>query len=261
MRFFSNTRISSTDDPSSLLWQFALALDHELTAKGLRVINGPGLNLIEFKLEMQAHCEQVGPGINQIQTPRGVFLTKSPLYEHDYPIIVTMATAEEIHAHYKKIAEVTLQRGTTNCEGLAAVTLLLSEALSKREPYNKIQVQICQLLNWRHVFVRFKHMDESQGLFYDPWFQRCQTKTPHVPVLIKEDAFHEKMREMVSYVYSQPEQAIAHIDYFHVFDPTTRQLLNAEKINYNHDYRYSIIYSSMIFPPRAEQRSAPCVIS
>lgn len=267
MNFFCNNRVSNAEpyepSPSSLLSQFAVELDRKLTEKRLTIINGPGLNLIEFASEIRVHEELIGNTFKKIQTANGTMLAKfcySDLIDQS-SLVLSMATTEEIDAYYKKIAEVTLQRGTTNCEGLAAVALLLSEDLYKNESYHKIQVQICQLLNWQHIFVRFQHMDESDGLFYDPWYQRCQTMNPEAPVLIKENEFHEQMRDMLSHVYSQPEQSIRHIDYFHDFNAKTRQLGTREIMNGNDGYGYSIIYSSMTSPPSTEKNSQTCMIS
>ena len=265
MKFFLNNSVGPNEEStSSLLLQYAMALDHKLTEKRLRIINGPGLNLIEFELEMRAHDAQIKSSLQEIKTLNSTVLTKTPFRDVDlirYPIILTTATAEEIDAHYKNIAEVTLQRGTTNCVGLASVTLLLAEDLSKNELYNKIQVQICQLSNWGHVFIRFKHLDESKGLFYDPWYQRCQTNTPEVPVLFNEDDFDKKMGDMVTYVYNQPEKTISHTRYFRNFNVETSELSPGEIINYNYDYRYSIIYSSMTSHFGSNNENIPCIIS
>ena len=265
MKFFSNARVSDVEQsPLSILRQFSIELDHKLTEQGLRIINGSDLELIEFMREIDAHQAQLGRCLNEIHTPTGLILTDTKYLDclpHDLPITISKATTAEIDAHYKKIAAVTLQRKTTNCVGLAAVALLLSEDLLKSETYNKIQVQICYLLNWGHVFVRFKHADEAQGLFYDPWFQRCQTKTPGVPVLIQEHEFHEKMRQMVSLVYNQGKHTISLTRYFHNFDPKTMQLSEGVILNINSDYGYGIIHSSTTIPPCADKITDSCIIS
>jgi hypothetical protein len=168
---------------------------------------------------------------------------------------ITLATQDAITQYYAELALIICERKKANCEGLAAVISFLANDLTKMKAYQKIDVQICQLDNWEHLFVRFKHPDDEQGLFYDPWYQRCETTLSTVPLLITEAQFNSRMGQMMQRASMRPSPLIYHTSYIRTYDVNTQQLSYDQDTqqrlqptrNYNHDYQYSILCSSGSF--------------
>jgi hypothetical protein len=254
--FFTKRTYQVEPSPASLLKQFALELDKQLTAVNIQIINGPGAKPRDLQLALNTQDalmqDRLGKlNLKLIQTDKGPLYTTTPLSELETQPI-TLATHDNILKHYTQLALIICERKKANCEGLAAVVLFLSNDLTKMKAYQKIEVQICQLDNWGHLFVRFKHPDDEQALFYDPWYQRSETTTPTLPLLITEPLFSARIEQMIQRASMPPHERINHTSYIRTYDIDTRQLSydthTQQRLpptrNDNVDYQYSILCSS-----------------
>lgn len=177
-----------------------------------------------------------------LQTDKGPLHTKTPFSEIEKGYL-TLATPDEVARYYRNLALVVLERKKATCEGLAATTWHLAKMFSEHVHYRQIDVQICQLDNWGHLLVRFKHANASDALFYDPWYQRCFSGDASVPVLIEEACFADEIKKMVGQASWPPDRLVLHMSYFYQCDISReRVMVDAHpKKNWAYDSSYSIL--------------------
>lgn len=207
--------------------------------------------------------------VKTLQTAIGPLHTTSSYAAMDNVDAITLATCSEVTAYYQQIGAAALQRKKANCVGIAAATLLLAKNLAATPPYQHIEIELCQLNNWGHVLIRFKHQNEPQGLFYDPWYQRCMTDSPATPFLIEERKFESTMQGIVNRLSFPTISLIHHVTYVKPYNTTTQQLATGYKTNKKYDCDYCVMCGSHAFsnpakkitePPSADGPSASCVI-
>ena len=228
----------------SLLRQFAIEIDNELNEQGFVVLNTPSQSRDAVDIELDIQGRLLSSTLSQMETTEGPILTRTPSAYHR-PI--TIATPDEVREHYNQVAAAVFERKTGTCLGLACVVFSISRALLANEHYRQIEIQVCQLRHWSHVFVRFVHPQVPQGLFYDPWYQRCQTDHPHVPLLIEEHALASKMESLIERTSIQIPQTVMRIKHFMEYDARKQSLTGEIKSNRAYNFDYCILCSSRVF--------------
>ncbi len=221
-----------------------MELDDALREQSLVVLNGPNQPRDKVNEELDIQVSLIKSVLYQIDTTEGPVLTRT-LSENGRPII--FATPDEVREYYCQFAVAVLDRKKGSCVGLASVALFLSRSLLTKDHYKKIEIQICQLRHWSHAFVRFVHPKEPHGLFYDPWYQRCHTEHPEIPLLIEEHAFASKMERMIDHAVLQKYQTILRIKFFMEYDLHKQVLTGEMKTNRGYNFDYSILCSTKRF--------------
>jgi hypothetical protein len=267
--FFDNKVSPIEATPAVLLRQFVMEIDRQLTELGVTVINGPDLNVLAFELEMRAQENLISSQVKTIQTDKGPLHTTSSYQDIYRGAAITLATCDEVMTYYQQMGEVVLQRKKANCVGMAAATLLLARSLAGTDPYRSIETQLCQLKNWGHVLVRFKHQNEPQGLFYDPWYQRGMAENPAIPFIIEEHEFESNMQTIVGNLSFQSLSLIYHTSHLMRYNTTTYRLETQSIINRKYYCDYCVVCSTHTFSnpakktsdsPSAEESGCHCVI-
>ena len=181
---------------------------------------------------------------------------------------IVLASIDEIRAHYQCLAEITLEYQRGSCVGLTAVCLFLGHEILQQDVYSDIEIQMCQLANWRHMFIKISHCYESYNLFYDPWYQYWQDNHLDDPFLIPERSFSNKMEQIVSSFSRNNLKPIQHIKFLAEYNSFTRRI-NSTCFNIQTDYSYYVICSSASFKNPAKQiddsvepveKINPCII-
>lgn len=254
---FSSRRAIPIHPELPLLKKFATELDKLLIDQGLEVLNSPDRSRFEVERELTRIVSLVGGSLFQIQTTSGPLFTRT-LSDERQP--VDLATPDEIREYFTRLAAVTLEQKKGTCVGLSLAAITLAVPLLAKDPYRQIKVELCGFRNWAHVFVRLVHPDRRQVLFYDPWYQRCHTDNPTIPMLIDANEFVCTMNLLLRRAEMKCNNAIRHSKALMDYDPTTQLVIFNGKINLEYDLSYCVHFSSGSFSNPTIVLAEPCEV-
>lgn len=159
-RFFKRNCAQVSPQPEELLNTFAIKLYRLLYAEYISVL-APG----EAYEETTNHTNK----LYKVLTDTGILFTKNQIGDNIVESF-TPASIEEISGHYRTLANRALNSKVANNEALAATAFLLGKQLKEEHPeYQDIEVDICELSNWEHAFIKIKLSDLSEYVYFDPY--------------------------------------------------------------------------------------------
>lgn len=231
------------------LENFAYELDRRLKKNIICIINGPDSSLFDINSELaRLEMRLPDPKMALIVTQKGIIHSFSGSYSSKQSYI-KLASTSQITTYYKNLATLTLQEKKGNCIALAATCLLLSGELLKKTVYQDIEIQICQLANWKHCLIRLSSTQSSEVFFYDPWFQYWhsgnQNTKPEIFPALNYVSRIEKLISLHSMINKNPISRIGLITHYNSF--TNQVNSRPAKTNISIDYGYYVICSSRSF--------------
>ena len=238
LKFFPEIGDVPAHTSFSLIRQFAIALAARLDAQDLISIHALHMSLYERDNELREQQKSIIPSLRQAMITKGAILTiRSPVDDDER---ITLASLEQVREYYRQLAEIVIERKKGSCVGLAAVALALSSDLIAESQYQHIEVQLIQLHHWGHALIRLTHPAEQKSLFYDPWYQRCQSPSnPIIPMLMEESELATQMDRLVIGDVLQGIPTIRHLEELVRYDPKKRQLLDNRDQSGSSQFGYS----------------------
>lgn len=259
----------------AVLEQFVAKIDEYINELGLEVMNHPGVCPMQFQMNIDAQRVLVNSPVSLVYTTQGVIFTTTPAsLKTKQPI--TLATSKELAEYYESIALAIFTGDNTtpvqtNCEGFAAVALEFAKDLLKHRDYQHIEVRVCSLTGWGHIFLEVHLPDEGISLCYDPWYQRTGlVSDASIPFTFTPENANNTIQSAISTLMDK--RAIDKIHYVQDYNPKTRMLSSEPHINPAHlstylgercqQFDYEVIHThNKAVAPKLEQNSCVCVIS
>lgn len=237
---------------SELLTRFATELDNRLKTYISGISNGPE----KSSYESAAETSKVEIFLNnedllQTNTLQGLIHSTNAINTSGNQKII-LASPTTIRDHYCRMARITMNKKTGTCIELAALAWFLAQELFAQDEYQRIEVHICQLVNWRHVFIKLSYLGKSPSFFYDPWFPYWRNDLSLAPYIFPDTVYASKLEEIKAQTARIPDP-IQHVKVKFNYHLISKRITPKFTFNMETDYSYYISCSSGEFSNPAPQ--------
>lgn len=244
---------------SVLLTRFASELNNRLKTHISGISNGPEKS--PYEIEVETHKVESllnGEDLLQTNTFQGLIHSTKTINTSGKQEI-RLASPKAIREHYRRLARITMNNKTGTCIGLAALTWLLAQELIEHDDYQGIEIHICQLVNWRHVFIKLSYRGESPSFFYDPWFPYWKNDLTLAPYIFSDTVYVSKLEEIKTQT-ARLLDPIQHVRVLFNYQPISNRISPKFTLNMETDYSYYISCSTREFSnpaPKIHEYHAP----